>query len=52
MAVGIVGGNGNLSTSVARLLLERGHEVTCVTRGRAPVPEGARSLVGDREDQE
>lgn len=52
MRVGIVGGSGNISTSVVRLLLERGHDVTCVTRGRASVPDGARSLVGDREDLE
>lgn len=50
MRIGIVGGSGNISTGVVRLLLEQGHDVTCVTRGRAPVPEGARNLVGDRED--
>jgi nucleoside-diphosphate-sugar epimerase len=53
MRVGIVGGTGNISTSVVRLLLERGHDVTCITRGTSgPVPEGARSLQGDREDLE
>lgn len=53
MRVGIVGGTGNISTSVVRLLLEQGHDVTCVTRGRSPgLPDGARSLIGDREDVE
>jgi nucleoside-diphosphate-sugar epimerase len=50
--VGIVGGSGNISTSVVRLLLEHGHDVTCITRGRAPIPDGARALIGDREDLE
>ncbi len=53
MRVGIVGGTGNISTSVVQLLLERGHDVTCVNRGRSPgLPNGARQLVGDRDDVE
>ena len=35
MKVGIVGGTGNISTSVVRLLQERGHDVTCITRGES-----------------
>lgn len=51
MRVGIVGGTGNISTSVVRLLLERGHDVTCITRGASGrIPEGARHLAGDRND--
>ena len=51
MKVGIVGGSGNISTSVVRLLLERGHDVTCITRGSSgALPEGARHLAGDRHD--
>lgn len=51
MRVGIVGGSGNISTSVVRLLLERGHDVTCFTRGQSGgLPEGARPVVGDRND--
>lgn len=52
MRIVIVGGTGNISTSIARLLLQQGHEVTCYNRGyRSPVPEGARLLVGDRQDR-
>ena len=53
MRVGIVGGTGNISTSVVRLLLERGHDVTCITRGSSgALPGGARHLSGDRHDLE
>lgn len=52
MKIGIVGGSGNISTGVVRLLLERGHDVTCITRGQTgTLPEGARPLVGDRNDE-
>ena len=44
----VIGGSGRISSEVARQLLERGHETTVFTRGRAPVPEGARSVTGDR----
>lgn len=53
MRIGIVGGTGNISTSVVKALLERGHDVTCITRGLSgDVPDGARVLVGDRNDLE
>lgn len=49
----VVGGTGNISTSMVRLLLEQGHEVVCFNRGRSgTVPEGASLLVGDRADKE
>ena len=52
MRVCIVGGTGNISTSVTRQLLELGHEVTCYNRGqRGAAPEGARSMLGDRQDR-
>jgi nucleoside-diphosphate-sugar epimerase len=52
MRVCVVGGTGNISTSIVRLLLELGHEVTCYNRGRSgAVPAGARLLVGDRQDR-
>ena len=49
MKVGIVGGTGNISTSIVALLLEEGHEVVCYNRGvtRKP-PEGVRVICGDR----
>ncbi|MEZ4668634.1 MAG: NAD-dependent epimerase/dehydratase family protein [Anaerolineae bacterium] len=51
MRVVIVGGTGNISLSVTNLLLQQGHEVTCFNRGkRHPVPDGAKLLVGDRND--
>jgi nucleoside-diphosphate-sugar epimerase len=49
MKVGIVGGTGNISTSIVRLLVEQGHEVVCFNRGNRPEPpEGVRSIHGDR----
>jgi len=53
MRVCVVGGTGNISESIVRLLLEMGHEVTCFNRGRSgDVAEGARLIVGDRADRE
>ena len=49
----IIGGNGIISSSVSRLALQRGFELTVVNRGisttRAPL-EGARHLTGDATD--
>jgi len=48
----VIGGTGNISTSVVRLLVELGCEVTCYNRGQRGAPaEGARLLVGDRKDR-
>lgn len=53
MKVCIVGGTGNISTSIVRLLLEQGHEVTCFNRGNSgDVSEGAQVIHGDRADEE
>ena len=53
MRIGIVGGTGNISESIVRLLLAQGHDVTCLNRGvHRPVPEGARLLRVDRHDRE
>lgn len=52
MKVGIVGGTGNISTPIVRLLLELGHEVVCFNRGeRGGVPEDARAVIVDRADE-
>ncbi len=52
MRVCVVGGTGNISASFVRLLLQKGHEVTCFNRGKSgPAPEGARAIVGDRADR-
>jgi nucleoside-diphosphate-sugar epimerase len=49
----IIGGNGIISSSVTRLAVQRGFEVTVVNRGlnatRSPL-EGVRQLVGDATD--
>jgi uncharacterized protein YbjT (DUF2867 family) len=52
MKVVVVGGTGNISTSIVRLLLELGHEVTCFNRGKSGlVPAGAKVIYGDRSDR-
>jgi nucleoside-diphosphate-sugar epimerase len=53
MKIGIVGGTGNISRSIVRLLLEKGHEVVCFNRGRTTQhPEGVRVIQGDRSNRE
>ena len=34
MKIGIVGGTGNISQSIVRLLLEKGNKVVCFNRGQ------------------
>ena len=52
MRVCIVGGTGNISTSIARLLLELDHEVTLFNRGQSPgAPAGVKLLKGDRKQR-
>ncbi len=52
MRVVIVGGTGNISTSIVPLLLQAGHEVTCYNRGQSGnVPDGVRVLQGDRRER-
>ncbi len=52
MKICIVGGTGNISTSIVRVLLARGHEVTCFNRGqRSMLPDGVRLIQGDRQDR-
>lgn len=53
MKVVVVGGTGNISTSIVRRLLDVGHDVTCVNRGTtAAAPEGVETIVVDRHDRE
>ena len=53
MKVAVIGGTGNISTSIVRVLLERGHEVICFNRGLSgTLPGGVRQLTGDRYDRE
>ena len=52
MRVCVIGGSGNISTSIVRVLLNLGHEVTCFIRGQSrTIPDGARLLQGDRMDR-
>ena len=52
MRVCIVGGTGNISTSIVRLLLEVGHEVTLFNRGkRGSVPAGVKVIHGDLKER-
>ena len=52
MKIVVVGGTGNISTSIVRRLLQLGHDVTCYNRGQSgSLPEGARLLTGDRADR-
>ena len=52
MRVVIVGGTGNISSSIVRLLLEKGHDVTLFNRGLRTAPGNVRVIQGDRRDRE
>jgi nucleoside-diphosphate-sugar epimerase len=53
MRVCVVGGTGNISSSIVQLLIDKGHEVTLFNRGhRQANPKGARTLLGDRRDRQ
>jgi nucleoside-diphosphate-sugar epimerase len=52
MRVCVIGGTGHISTSIVRVLLAQGHEVTCFNRGRrGEVAPGARLVRGDRRER-
>ena len=52
MKIAIVGGTGNISESIVRLLLNAGHDVTCCNRGRSgSLPDGVRHILRDRNDR-
>jgi nucleoside-diphosphate-sugar epimerase len=53
MKVIVIGGTGNISTSIVKLLLEKGHEVSVFNRGISKgLPKAARLIKGDRRDRE
>ncbi len=53
MKIGIVGGTGNISQSIVRLLLKQGHEVVIFHRGQTTqATEGVRVIQGDRSHRE
>ena len=41
MRVCVIGGTGHISTSIVRVLLAQGHEVSCFNRGRREFPKTA-----------
>ena len=52
MKIGIVGGTGNISQPIVKLLLEKGHEVVCANRGEArPIHPDGRLVKIDRNDR-
>lgn len=52
MRICVIGGTGNISTSIVTLLLKQGHDVTCFNRGRSgDVPDGVGLIQGDRGDR-
>jgi nucleoside-diphosphate-sugar epimerase len=46
----LVGGAGFMGARSTRALRDAGHDVTVLTRGNRPVPEGVEALVADRRD--
>jgi nucleoside-diphosphate-sugar epimerase len=53
MKVVVVGGTGNISTSIVKLLVEQGYDVTCFNRGQTKCDlEEVRHIQGDRNDRE
>lgn len=50
MRILLIGGTGNISSFVTDLAASRGDEVTVLNRGRSPLPEGVRGIVGDAGD--
>jgi nucleoside-diphosphate-sugar epimerase len=52
MKVCVVGGTGNISSSIVRLLGEVGHEVTLFNRGKSRgAPPGVKVIQGDRKER-
>lgn len=50
MRVLLVGGAGFIGGHVGRAFLAAGHDVSVISRGRTPVPEGVEALTADRGD--
>jgi|TARA_B110000438_G_scaffold295433_1_gene338419 nucleoside-diphosphate-sugar epimerase len=53
MKICVVGGTGNISSSIVNELLKQNHEVVCFNRGKSNfLPKGVRLIKGDRSDTE
>jgi nucleoside-diphosphate-sugar epimerase len=48
MRILLIGGTGFIGPDVVSALMSRGHDVTVFHRGNAPLPPGARAIIGDR----
>lgn len=53
MRILFIGGTGTISASISRLLIEQGHELFLLNRGKRSdlIPEGAQLLVSDINDE-
>ena len=52
MKICVIGGTGNISTSIVSQLVKHGHDVYCFNRGLSgKVSKGAHQIIGDRNDQ-
>ena len=47
-----IGGSGFVSGTLARLATAEGHDVSVVTRGQRPVPDGVTAITANRDDHE
>lgn len=52
MKIAVLGGTRFFGKRLVKLLIKEGHEVTVFSRGNTPIPIGARSFIGDRENPE
>ena len=52
MKILAIGGSGWIGSAFTRRALAAGHDVTVVSRGTRPIPDGARHIRLDRNDQE
>ena len=48
----IIGGTGTISRSITELLIKTGWDVYILNRGNRELPEGAKQLIGDVNDEE
>lgn len=50
MNILFIGGSGNISYPCAARCVATGHSVTCLTRGKSPIPSGCTALIADYRD--